>query len=78
MERDLKNLMIKHKLVNEGELFCSDFRYRFSDEKSREYMGVGRSNEDTVNDIQRELERIIKKYRDGERGKDGQIVFKGF
>ena len=78
MEKDLKNLMIKHKLVNEGELFCSDFRYRFSDEKSREYIGVGRSNEDTVNDIQRELERIIKKYRDGEKGNTGKYIQKGF
>jgi len=51
MEKDIKNLMIKHKLVNEGELFCSDFKYRFSDEKSRDYMGAGRSNEDTINDI---------------------------
>ena len=31
MESDLRKLLIKYKLVNEGELFCSDFKYRFTD-----------------------------------------------
>lgn len=35
MESDMKSkLLIKFRLVNEGELFCSDFHYRFADAKS--------------------------------------------
>ena len=65
MEDDLRNLLITYKLVNEGELFCSDFKYRFTDQKSRDFMGfLGKSNEDTLHDIQIELDRIIKLYRD--------------
>ncbi len=38
--------------MNEGELFCSDFTYRFTDEKSRGYIGViGKTNEDTMREI---------------------------
>ena len=34
MESELKkNLLIRYKILNEGELFCSDFKYRFSDDK---------------------------------------------
>ena len=32
MENEIiDNLFIKYRLVNEGELFCSDFQFRFSD-----------------------------------------------
>ena len=35
MEKEMKDkLLIKFRLVNEGELFCSDFHYRFADAKS--------------------------------------------
>jgi hypothetical protein len=53
MERDLVNeLLIPYKLINEGELFCSDYKYRFSDAKTQDYIGVvGKSSEDTVNEI---------------------------
>jgi hypothetical protein len=49
MEQDMKDkLLIKFRLVNEGELFCSDFQFRFSDPKSEAYIGfLGKSNEDT-------------------------------
>lgn len=49
MEQELKDkLLIKFRLVNEGELFCSDFQFRFSDPKSQDYIGfLGKSNEDT-------------------------------
>ena len=67
MERDLiENLLIKYRLVNEGELFCSDFTFRFSDNKSRDFIGfLGKSNEETVNEIKQELQLIIQKYSKG-------------
>ena len=50
---------MKFKIVNEGELFCSDFQYKFIDEKQSDFIGaVSRSNEDTKNEINRQ-----KKYR---------------
>jgi len=66
METDLKEkLLKKFRLVNEGELFCSDFRYRFTDSQSFDYIGfLGKSNEDTISDITRELDDLIKVYRD--------------
>ena len=65
MEHALKSqILIPYKLINEGELFCSDFKYRFSDAKTQDYMGVvGKSSEDTMNDIQEMLNQIINKYR---------------
>ena len=65
MEADLKDkLLIKFRLVNEGELFCSDFQFRFSDPKSQDYIGfLGKSNEDTQNEIKFELDSLIKQYR---------------
>ena len=40
MEIELKeHLFMRYKLINEGELFCSDFRYRFTDEKASDYIG---------------------------------------
>jgi hypothetical protein len=34
MECELKEkLLVRYKILNEGELFCSDFKYRFTDEK---------------------------------------------
>jgi hypothetical protein len=57
-------LLKKYKIINEGELFCSDFKYRFSDEKSTDFMGfIGKSNEETIAEITQELEEIIKFYR---------------
>ena len=52
-ERDIKErLLNKYKIINEGELFCSDFKYRYSDEKSNDFMGfLGKSNEETIADI---------------------------
>lgn len=65
MEKDLREkLLVKFKIINEGELFVSDFKYRFSDQNSKELIGfVGKSNEDTVNDIKTELENIIRQYK---------------
>ena len=64
MESDLRRLLIQYKLVNEGELFCSDFKYRFTDQKSRDFMGfLGKSNEETLEDIHKQLDKIIKVYR---------------
>ena len=65
MEKDLREkLLVKFKIINEGELFVSDFKYRFSDQNSKELIGfVGKSNEDTVNDIKTELEYIIRQYK---------------
>ena len=58
-------LLIRYNLINEGELFCSDFKFRFTDQKSRDFIGVlGKSNEETVMEISQELDKIIKKYRD--------------
>ena len=69
MELELKDqLLIRFKLVNEGELFCSDFKYRFTEEKVNDYIGAfGKSNEDTKDDITKTLEEIIKKYRESFR-----------
>jgi len=49
MESELtETLLIKFRLVNEGELFCSDFQYRSSDAKTRDFIGfIGKSTEDT-------------------------------
>ena len=34
MEVELKKkLLIRYKILNEGELFCSDFKYKFTDDK---------------------------------------------
>ena len=65
MEQALKSeILIPYKLINEGELFCSDFKYRFSDAKTQDFMGVvGKSSEDTINEIQDILNKIINKYR---------------
>ncbi len=65
MECELKQkLLIRYKILNEGELFCSDFKYRFSDDKQNDYIGaLGKSDEDLVRDISQELDDIIKKYR---------------
>ena len=53
MECELKqNLLVRYKIINEGELFCSDFKYRFSDDKQNDYIGaLGKSDEDLVRDI---------------------------
>lgn len=53
MESELKkNLLVSYKILNEGELFCSDFKYRFSDDKQNDYIGaLGKSDEDLVRDI---------------------------
>ena len=65
MESELKkNLLIRYKILNEGELFCSDFKYRFSDDKQNDYIGaLGKSDEDLVRDISQEIDEIIKKYK---------------
>jgi hypothetical protein len=45
-------LLVRYKIINEGELFCSDFKYRFSDDKQNDYIGaLGKSDEDLVRDI---------------------------
>lgn len=56
--------MMKFKIVNEGELFCSDFQYKFSDEKQSDFIGaVSISNEDTKNEINRQLDILINEYK---------------
>ena len=55
---------MKFKIVNEGELFCSDFQYKFIDEKQSDFIGaVSNSNEDTKNEINRQLDILISEYR---------------
>ena len=55
---------MKFKIVNEGELFCSDFQYKFIDEKQSDFIGaVSRSNEDTKNEINRQLDLLISEHR---------------
>ena len=40
MEVEFKDtLLLQYKLINEGELFCSDFKYRFTSTKNTEYIG---------------------------------------
>ena len=52
--------MMKFKIANEGELFCSDFQYKFSDEKQSDFIGaISRGNEDTRNEINYQLDKII-------------------
>lgn len=56
-EEMIHKLLIKFRLVNEGELFCSDFQYRFTDSNCQNYIGfLGKSNEDTVNEIKYQLD----------------------
>lgn len=44
----IERLLKKYKLINEGELFCSNFTFRFSEEKSCDFIGIlGKSNEET-------------------------------
>ena len=55
---------MKLKIVNEGELFCSDFQYKFIDEKQSDFIGtVSRGNEDTKNEINRLLDLLISEHK---------------
>lgn len=65
-EKDLKEkLLVRYKIINEGELFCSDFKYRFSDSRGYDYIGaLGKSNEDAVNEISTELATMIRHYKE--------------
>lgn len=46
----LEKLMVENIIINEAELFCSDFAYRTSDEDGAQYIGdPGKKKEDLVN-----------------------------
>ena len=49
MEEEIRSkLLMKYKIINEGELFCSDFRYRVTEGKPLDFIGmISKSNEET-------------------------------
>ena len=65
MEDEIRSkLLMKYKIINEGELFCSDFRYRVTEGKPLDFIGmISKSNEETQIDINKEIDEIIEKYR---------------
>lgn len=58
MEDEIRSkLLMKYKIINEGELFCSDFRYRVTEGKSLDFIGmISKSNEETQIDINKEID----------------------
>ena len=50
MREALEKLMIENIIINESELFCSDFTYRASEDEGSTYIGdPGKKKEDIVN-----------------------------
>ena len=63
MNDELKKLMIQYKILNEGELFCTNLIFNLEDDKMSKLIGdPGQKDEDAVKALNLKIKEIQDKY----------------
>ena len=61
---DLKKLMITYKILNEGELFCTNLNFNLDSDRLEKLIGdPGQKDEDAVKQLNTKLKLLIDEYR---------------
>lgn len=64
MQEDIKRLMVTYKILNEGELFCTNLNFNLDDERHEKLIGdPGAKDEDAVKQLNTKLKVLIEEYR---------------
>ena len=64
MTVELKRLMVTFKIMNEGELFCTNLNFNLDDDRHQKLIGdPGTKDEDAVKQLNTKLQLIIAEYR---------------
>lgn len=64
MGQDLKRLMVTFKILNEGELFCTNLNFNLDSDKQEKLIGdPGQKDEDAVKQLNTKLTLIKEEYR---------------
>lgn len=64
MTLDLKRLMVTFKILNEGELFCTNLNFNLDSDKQEKLIGdPGQKDEDAVKQLNTKLTLIKEEYR---------------
>lgn len=63
MNEDIMKIMVQYKILNEGELFCTNLEFNLDDEKNSKFIGdPGKKGEDSVMAINAKLKELQEKY----------------
>jgi hypothetical protein len=64
MQDDLRRLMVTYKILNEGELYCTNLNFNLDDERHEKLIGdPGAKDEDAVKQLNSKLRVLIEEYR---------------
>lgn len=64
MTVELKRIMIGFKIMNEGELFCTNLNFNLEDERHERLIGdPGTKDEDAVKQLNNKLTVLMQEYR---------------
>lgn len=63
MNLEIRQIMVQYKILNEGELYCTNLEYNLEDDKQSKLIGdPGQKGEDSVKAINAKLKEMQEKY----------------
>ena len=63
MNLDIRQIMVQYKILNEGELYCTNLEYNLDSDKQSKLIGdPGQKGEDSVKAINAKLKELQEKY----------------
>ena len=63
MNLEIKEIMVQYKILNEGELYCTNLEYNLEDDKQSKLIGdPGQKGEDSVKAINAKLKEMQEKF----------------
>ena len=64
MSHELKRIMVTFKIMNEGELFCTNLNFNLDDDRHEKLIGdPGTKDEDAVKQLNTKLQLLMSEYR---------------
>ena len=63
MTNDLRKLMVSYKILNEGELFCTNLNFNLDDENHSKLIGdPGQKDDDAVKALNLKIKQLQEEY----------------
>ncbi len=63
MNQELRKLMVSHKILNEGELFCTNLMFNLDDESHTKLIGdPGQKDDDAVKALNMKIKQLMEEY----------------
>ena len=63
MNQELRKLMVSHKILNEGELFCTNLMFNLDEESHKKLIGdPGQKDDDAVKALNMKIKQLMEEY----------------